>query len=84
MGGPAMHILRVIAFIHGVSLIAGETWRSWGAGRHWLFVVDDYWIAGVLILGAWLVRREDVRTRALFAAAGAPTPACSTAASSAS
>ena len=63
-----MLILRVIAVIHGLSLIAGETWRSWGAGRHWLFVVDDYWIAGLLLLGAWLVKADDVKTRALFAA----------------
>ncbi|ATQ41444.1 hypothetical protein [Caulobacter mirabilis] len=63
-----MLILRIIAVIHGLSLIAGETYRSWGADRHWLFVVDDYWIAGLLLLGAWLVRSADVRTRALFAA----------------
>ena len=63
-----MLFLRIIAIIHGLSLIAGETWRSWGAGRHWLFVVDDYWVAGLLILGAWLVRPGDVRARALFAA----------------
>lgn len=63
-----MGFLRIIALVHGLSLIIGETFRSWGAGRHWLFVVDDYWMAGLLILGAWLVRAGDVRTRALFAA----------------
>ncbi|MFT3809369.1 MAG: hypothetical protein QM698_05575 [Micropepsaceae bacterium] len=63
-----MTFLRVIAIIHGLSLIIGETFRSWGAGRHWLFVVDDYWMAGLLILGALLVRVDDVRPRALFAA----------------
>jgi len=67
-GGPEMLILRIIAVIHGLSLIAGETYRSWGAGRHWLFVVDDYWIAGLLLVGAFLVKPANARTRALFAA----------------
>ena len=63
-----MLFLRIIAAIQAISLIAGETFRSWGAGRHWLFVVDDYWISILLLLGAWLVKAPDVRTRALFAA----------------
>lgn len=63
-----MLILRIIAIIQALSLIIGETYRSWGAGRHWLFVVDDYWISALLLLGAFLVKPTDVKTRALFAA----------------
>ncbi|MDQ0463689.1 vacuolar-type H+-ATPase subunit I/STV1 [Caulobacter ginsengisoli] len=64
-----MTILRIIALIHGLSLIIGETWRSWGAGRPLVFVVDDYLIGGFVILGAWLMRTDTLRNRALFAAA---------------
>ncbi len=63
-----MLILRIIAVIQALSLILGETYRSWGAGRHWLFVVDDYWISGLLLAGAVLVKSDTVKTRALFAA----------------
>lgn len=63
-----MLILRIIAVIQALSLIVGETFRSWGAGRHWLFVVDDYWISALLLAGAVLVKPNDVKTRALFAA----------------
>ncbi|MDO9224179.1 MAG: hypothetical protein Q7U20_10775 [Caulobacter sp.] len=63
-----MLILRIIAVIQALSLIIGETWRSWGAGRHWLFVVDDYWISALLLLGAWAMKTDGIRSRALFAA----------------
>ena len=63
-----MLFLRIIAAIHALSLILGETWRSWGAGRHIAFVVDDYWIGGLLLLGAWFMRTDSLRNRALFAA----------------
>lgn len=63
-----MLILRIIAVIQALSLIVGETFRSWGAGRHWLFVVDDYWISALLLLGAWAMKTDTIRNRALFAA----------------
>lgn len=63
-----MLFLRIVAVIHAVSLIAGETFRSWGAGRPLAFVVDDYWVAGLLLLGAWMMRTDTLRNRALFAA----------------
>lgn len=63
-----MLILRIIAVIQALSLIIGETYRSWGAGRHWLFVVDDYWISGLLLLGALAMKTDSLRNRALFAA----------------
>lgn len=63
-----MLILRAIAVIQSLGLILGETWRSWGAGRHWLFVVDDYWVSALLLLGAWAMKTDSIRNRALFAA----------------
>lgn len=63
-----MLFLRIIAVLQALSLIVGETWRSWGAGRHIAFVVDDYWMGALLLLGAWLMRRDTFRNRALFAA----------------
>lgn len=63
-----MLILRIIAVIQALSLIFGETFRSWGAGRHWLFVVDDYWISALLLLGAWAMKTDNIRNRALLAA----------------
>ena len=63
-----MLVLRILAAIQALSLILGETYRSWGAGRHIAFVVDDYWMGALLLLGAWLMRRDTFRNRALFAA----------------
>ncbi|MDB5472459.1 MAG: hypothetical protein JWR84_4019 [Caulobacter sp.] len=63
-----MPFLRLIAVIQALSLILGETWRSWGAGRPLVFVVDDYLIGGLLLLGAWFMRTDSLRNRALFAA----------------
>ena len=63
-----MLFLRIIAVVHALSLILGETYRSWGAGRPLAFVVDDYWIGGLLLLGAWMMRTDNLRNRALFAA----------------
>lgn len=63
-----MPVLRILAAIQALSLIIGETYRSWGAGRPIAFVVDDYWMGALLLLGAWMMRRDTVRNRALFAA----------------
>lgn len=63
-----MLVLRILAAIQALSLILGETYRSWGAGRHIAFVVDDYWMGALLLLGAWMMRRDTFRNRALFAA----------------
>lgn len=63
-----MLVLRIIAVIQALSLILGETYRSWGAGRHWLFVVDDYWISALLLAGAWAMKTDSLRSRALLAA----------------
>ncbi|MDO9336981.1 MAG: hypothetical protein Q7T61_11320 [Caulobacter sp.] len=63
-----MLLLRILAAIQALSLILGETYRSWGAGRHIVFVVDDYWMGALLLLGAWMMRRDSFRNRALFAA----------------
>ncbi|RYF94228.1 MAG: hypothetical protein EON95_06090 [Caulobacteraceae bacterium] len=63
-----MLLRRILAAIQALSLILGETYRSWGAGRHIVFVVDDYWMGALLLLGAWMMRRDSFRNRALFAA----------------
>lgn len=63
-----MLALRILAVVHALSLSIGETWRSWGAGRHFLFVFDDYWVAALLLAGAWAMKQDTVQRRALFAA----------------
>ena len=63
-----MLVLRIIAVIHALSLMGGEAFRSWGADRPIAFVVDDFWVASLLLLGAYLVRSPSPQRRALFAA----------------
>ena len=64
-----MTILRALAVALAVSLMVGELWRSWGTDRHLLFVVDDMIIGVLLLIGAWAMKRDTVRRRALFCAA---------------
>lgn len=59
---------RVWAICLGSSLIIGETIRSWGAGRHWLFVFDDFFIGIPLVVTAILVGRPTVARRCAFSA----------------
>jgi hypothetical protein len=47
----------------------GEVWRSWGAGRHPLFVLDDQLMGGFLLAAAWAMRVDSRRNRAAFSAA---------------
>ena len=61
--------LRITAALLALSLMIGELWRSWGAGRHWLFVFDDQWMGGFLLVAAWAVGRQTVASRAAFSAA---------------
>ena len=63
-----MKTLRVAAVLLALSLMIGECWRSWGAGRPVMFVLDDQMMGGFLIAAAWAVGRETVRTRAAFSA----------------
>ena len=64
-----MRYLRIIAILLGTSLILGEAYRSWGAGRPVMFWMDDILMGGMLIIAALLVRRDTFRNRAFFAAA---------------
>ena len=65
----AMKALRVLAIALSLSLMIGETWRSWGAGRPVMFVLDDMLIGGFLIAAAIAVGEESLRNRAALAAA---------------
>lgn len=64
-----MKTWRLLAIATGLGLMVGETWRSWGAGRPWLFVVDDYLIGIPLVVSAWLVAKPTLARRCAFAAA---------------
>ena len=43
--------LRVLAVVLAIVLAFGETLRSWGAGRAWYHITDDY-LAGLLLVVA--------------------------------
>lgn len=64
-----MNLLRVIAVILAIGLAGGEAWRSWGAGRPFVFVIDDFIMAALLIAGAVMVAKDTLLRRAFFAAA---------------
>lgn len=64
-----MRALRLLAVALASSLMIGELWRSWGAGRPVPFVLDDQLMGGFLLAAAWAMRRDTRRNRAAFAAA---------------
>ncbi|MGB0714900.1 MAG: hypothetical protein ACPGXK_03425 [Phycisphaerae bacterium] len=61
-------LLRLLALLLGLGLIVGETVRSWGKGRHPLFVLDDYFIGVPLLITAMYMARPTSRRRAAFVA----------------
>jgi hypothetical protein len=61
--------LRRLAIAGALALMIGELSRSWGAGRHPLFILDDMLAGGFMLAAAWAMRRDTVRNRAAFAAA---------------
>ena len=61
--------LRLWAVLLALSLMIGELWRSWGAGRELAFVLDDQIMGAMLIASAWIMRRDTHRNRPFFAAA---------------
>jgi hypothetical protein len=61
--------LRVVGALLALALMLGEVWRSWGAGRHPLFVLDDQLMGGFLLAAAWAMRVDSRRNRAAFSAA---------------
>ncbi|MEQ8267402.1 MAG: hypothetical protein RH982_09410 [Parvibaculum sp.] len=64
---------RWIAGILGASLMIGETIRSWGMGRPFLFVADDFFIGIPLVATALLMERDTMARRAAFAGAWGAT-----------
>lgn len=62
-----MKALRILGALGALSLMIGELWRSWGAGRHILFILDDQFAGLLMLAGVWAMRRDSVSNRALFA-----------------
>jgi hypothetical protein len=63
-----MLVLRILGLVGALSLMIGEIWRSWGAGRHILFILDDQFAGLLMLAGVWAMRRDTIRNRALFSA----------------
>ena len=61
--------LRGLAALLALALMIGEAWRSWGAGRHPMFVLDDQLMGGFLLTAAWMMRADSPRNRAAFTGA---------------
>lgn len=64
-----MKALRALALILGLSLMLGEAYRSWGAGRPAYAWLDDQIMGALLIAGAWVTRIPTPRRLALLAGA---------------
>jgi hypothetical protein len=60
-------ILRICAALLGLSLMIGETIRSWGQDRNPIFVVDDFFIGGFLLISAAYFSQDTPVRRAAFA-----------------
>lgn len=66
-----MKILRIVAIVLALTLMIGEAYRSWGAGRPFYAWFDDQIMGAALIAGAWLMAKPTAQRHALFAAAWA-------------
>lgn len=64
---------RWMAGLLGASLMIGETIRSWGMGRPFLFVADDFFIGIPLVVTALLMAQDTPARRAAFAGAWGAT-----------
>jgi hypothetical protein len=60
--------LRLLAVLLALSLMVGEAWRSWGAGRPAYAWLDDQIMGAMLLAGAWAMARDTLARRAFFAA----------------
>ena len=49
--------LRALGAGLALSLMIGELIRSWGAGRPIMFVLDDFFMGGLLLTGAFLMAK---------------------------
>jgi hypothetical protein len=63
-----VRLFRIFSIMGALVLIAGEVFRSWGAERPLVFVLDDFLAGGMVILGAILMNRPTATRRAFFAA----------------
>lgn len=63
-----MKRLRLLAVLLALSLMVGEAWRSWGAGRPAYAWLDDQIMGAMLLAGAWAMARDTLARRAFFAA----------------
>jgi len=64
-----MKYLRIVAVLLALSLIIGEAYRSWGAGRPVMFWMDDMIMGAMLIAAAVTVSKDSFNRRAVFTAA---------------
>lgn len=67
--------LRILGVLYGCSIMFGEVLRSWGVGRHWVWIVDDFVVGLPLVVAAILVKRPTLRRRCAFSAAWAANAA---------
>ena len=51
----SLGLLRLLGTGLALSLMIGELIRSWGAGRPIMFVLDDFFMGGLLLAGAILM-----------------------------
>jgi hypothetical protein len=65
----SLHRLRIVAMLLGGSLIIGEAYRSWGAGRTPTAWLDDMLMGTLLICAAIAAARGGWQRRALFTGA---------------
>lgn len=65
----ALTWLRVVAMLLGASLIIGEAYRSWGAGRTPTAWLDDMLMGTLLICAAIAAAKPGWQRRALFTGA---------------
>lgn len=64
-----MKIFRYISIFLAVLLMAGEVFRSWGDGRHIMFILDDFFAGIFMIFAALRFTTDTPARRATFAAA---------------
>ena len=64
----SLGLLRFLGAGLALSLMIGEAIRSWGVGRPVMFVLDDFFMGGLLLAGA-IAMAQPTRTRwAVFVA----------------
>lgn len=64
-----MKKFRNISIFLAVLLMAGEVFRSWGDGRHIMFILDDFFAGIFMIFAALRFTSDTPARRATFAAA---------------